>query len=359
MGWDAFGLPAEQHAMNTGTHPKVTTLQNIQTFKRQLKSLGFSYDWSRELSTTDEGYFKWTQWIFLQLYKSGLAAQSEVSVNWCPKLGTVLANEEVINGLSERGDFPVVRMPLRQWVLKITHYADKLEEDLSMIQWPEGTLSAQKQWIGRSEGASIKFAIIASESQSSGAQQPQSIEVFTTRCDTLMGVTYLILAPEHPAVASLTTAEQKNAVDTYLATITGKSDLERTAVGKDKGKTGVSLGSYATHPLTGEKVPIWIADYVLAGYGTGAVMAVPAHDERDFEFATIFNLPIKTVVMPTVTARSDAGEKSATKSEDGKGEKGEAMFCGEGVVCNSGVGFDGLTSAECRAKVCAYFSWLC
>eukprot|EP01033_Poteriospumella_lacustris_P004958 gene4958-3549_t len=265
MGWDAFGLPAEQHAINTGTHPAVTTYENIATFKRQLKSLGFSYDWSRELSTTDDHYVRWTQWIFLQLFKKGLAFQSEVSVNWCPALGTVLANEEVINGKSERGDHPVIRQPLRQWVLKITDYADKLEEGLKDMEWPEGTLSAQKQWIGRSEGASIKFSIAGVENQ--------SIEVFTTRPDTLMGVTYVVLAPEHPFVDQLTTVEQRAAVDAYRREAASKSDLERTAIGKDQGKSGVALGSFVVHPLTQERVPIWIADYVLAGYGTGAVMA--------------------------------------------------------------------------------------
>ena len=247
--------------MNTGTHPAVTTLKNIATFKRQLKSLGFSYDWSREISTTDESYFKWTQWIFLQLFKAGLATQSEVAVNWCPGLGTVLANEEVINGLSERGDFPVVRQPLRQWVLKITEYADKLEKDLDQINWPEGTLAAQKQWIGKSVGASIRFQSTTTSS---------FIEVFTTRPDTLMGVTYLVLAPEHPLVTSLTTVEQEKAVEEYQKIVAGKSDLERTSTGKDRGKTGVFTGSYAEHPITRQFVPIYIADYVLNNYGTGA-----------------------------------------------------------------------------------------
>eukprot|EP00597_Dinobryon_sp_UTEXLB2267_P004289 CAMPEP_0170069554 /NCGR_PEP_ID=MMETSP0019_2-20121128/8183_1 /TAXON_ID=98059 /ORGANISM="Dinobryon sp., Strain UTEXLB2267" /LENGTH=868 /DNA_ID=CAMNT_0010277623 /DNA_START=20 /DNA_END=2626 /DNA_ORIENTATION=- len=320
MGWDAFGLPAEQHAMNTGTHPKVTTLKNIATFKRQLKSLGFSYDWSRELSTTDEQYFKWTQWIFLQLFKSGLAAQSEVSVNWCPALGTVLANEEVINGLSERGNHPVVRQPLRQWVLKITHFADRLEQDLAGIEWPEGTLVAQKQWIGRSVGAAVQFT----------TDLHGPIEVFTTRPDTLMGVTYLVLAPEHPLVDKLCSESQREAVQEYVQAVKGKSDLERTATGKDKGKTGVFLGAYAVHPISGDRVPVWTADYVLAGYGTGAVMAVPAHDERDFEFAQIYDLPIKQVV-----AAANSGEVTLPYAE-------------EGVVCNSGVDFDTLSSSDAR-----------
>mmetsp|Transcript_50528 Transcript_50528/g.93443 ORF Transcript_50528/g.93443 Transcript_50528/m.93443 type:complete len:940 (-) Transcript_50528:52-2871(-) len=287
MGWDAFGLPAEQHAINTGTHPSKTTYENIANFKRQLKSLGFSYDWSRELATTDDDYVRWTQWIFLQLVKKGLAAQSEVNVNWCPALGTVLANEEIIDGLSERGNHPVKRMPLRQWVLKITEYADRLQEDLQGLDWPEGTLKEQNDWIGKSTGASIKFEVEG---------QDEQIEVFTTRPDTLFGVSYVVLAPENPLVSKFTTADQKASVDAYLEKVAGKSDLERTSTGKDRGKTGVPTGSFAVHPLTGDKLPVWVADYVLASYGTGAVMAVPAHDERDFAFADKFGLPIKRVV---------------------------------------------------------------
>lgn len=321
MGWDAFGLPAEQHAINTGTHPSVTTYKNINTFKRQLKSLGFSYDWSRELSTTDDDYVRWTQWIFLQLFKSNLASQSEVSVNWCPALGTVLANEEIIDGLSERGNHPVVRLPLRQWVLKITQYADKLEEGLVDMDWPEGTLSAQKQWIGRSTGASIKFV---SELSSSDV-----LEVFTTRPDTIMGVSYVVLAPEHALVSKLITSAQQAEVAAYLAQITGKSDLERTSTGKDKGKTGVFTGSYCIHPLSGVKIPIWIADYVLAGYGTGIVMAVPAHDERDFAFAQKFNLPITRVL----------------NAKDGADN--ELPMCEPGIICNSSADMDGQTTDAC------------
>jgi leucyl-tRNA synthetase len=328
MGWDAFGLPAEQFAMKTGTHPAVTTYKNIATFKRQLKSLGFSYDWTRELSTTDEDYYKWTQWLFLQLYKAGLAAQSEVSVNWCPMLGTTLANEEIINGLSERGDHPVVRKPLRQWVFKITQYADKLEEDLKLCNWPEGTLTAQKGWIGRSVGASITFNL---------AGLSDTVSVFTTRPDTVMGVTYVVLAPEHPLVEGLTTTGQQEEVAAYKAKVASKSDMERTAIGKDKGKTGVFLGSYAIHPITGENVPVWIADYVLAGYGTGAVMAVPAHDERDFEFATIFDLPIKAVVKASSEAETPTSVTAA--------------MTGEGVTCNSGDDLDGLSTTSSMAKV--------
>ena len=321
MGWDAFGLPAEQHAINTGTHPSVTTYQNIATFKRQLKSLGFSYDWTRELSTTDDDYVRWTQWIFLKLFKANLAMQSEVSVNWCPALGTVLANEEVIDGLSERGNHPVVRQPLRQWVLKITEYADKLEAGLDDMQWPEGTLSAQRQWIGRSVGASIQFKVESST---------QIIEVFTTRADTLMGVSYVVLAPENPMVAELTSPDNRKAVEGYLKEVASKSDMERTSTGTDRGKTGVPLGSHAIHPITGAKVPIWIADYVLAGYGTGAVMAVPAHDVRDYDFAKKFDLPIQRVI----------------KSLNGKGAEEELPMLETGVLCNSGKDLDGLSSDD-------------
>ena len=323
MGWDAFGLPAEQHAINTGTHPAVTTYQNIATFKRQLKSLGFSYDWSRELSTTDDDYVRWTQWIFLQLYKAGLAEQSEVSVNWCPALGTVLSNEEVIDGLSERGNHPVIRQPLRQWVFKITKYADKLEAGLEGMDWPEGTLVAQKRWIGRSSGASIKFKIEGSDKE---------VEVFTTRADTLMGVTYVVLAPELDLVKQITTPDHAAAVNEYVQRTASKSDLERTSTGKDRGKTGVPLGAVAIHPLSGERIPVWAADYVLAGYGTGAVMAVPAHDERDFEFAAVHGLQVKQVVFA-----ADGSEVSLP-------------FTQEGVLRNSG-SFDGLSSTDARKTV--------
>ena len=329
MGWDSFGLPAEQHAINTGTHPAVTTYENIATFKRQLKSLGFSYDWSRELATTDDEYVRWTQWIFLQLFNKDLAMQSEVSVNWCPELGTVLANEEIIDGLSERGGFPVVRQPLRQWILKITEYADKLEEGLADMQWPEGTLSAQKQWIGRSVGASIEFEVEGSIDKD---QDKKKIEVFTTRPDTIMGVTYVVVAPESPLVKGITSAEKEAAVRDYISKVAGKSDMERTATGKDKGKTGVFTGTYAVHPITGDKVPIWIADFVLASYGTGCVMCVPAHDERDFEFANKFGLQVKQVI------RKESGETVLPYIE-------------EGAVCNSGEALDGLSVAKAKAAV--------
>ncbi|WP_445612926.1 leucine--tRNA ligase [Geobacillus sp. YF-1] len=285
MGWDAFGLPAEQYALDTGNDPAEFTQKNIDNFRRQIKSLGFSYDWDREINTTDPNYYKWTQWIFLKLYEKGLAYMDEVPVNWCPALGTVLANEEVINGRSERGGHPVIRKPMRQWMLKITAYADRLLEDLEELDWPESIKEMQRNWIGRSEGAEIEFAVDGHD---------ETFTVFTTRPDTLFGVTYTVLAPEHPLVEKITTPEQKPAVAAYLKEVQSKSDLERTDLAKEK--TGVFTGAYAIHPVTGARLPIWIADYVLMGYGTGAIMAVPAHDERDYEFAKTFDLPIKEVV---------------------------------------------------------------
>ncbi|MBX9994869.1 MULTISPECIES: leucine--tRNA ligase [Priestia] len=285
MGWDAFGLPAEQYALDTGNDPAEFTELNINNFRRQIKSLGFSYDWEREINTTDPNYYKWTQWIFLQLYKNGLAYVDEVAVNWCPALGTVLANEEVIDGKSERGGHPVERRPMKQWMLKITAYADRLLEDLDELDWPESIKEMQRNWIGRSEGAHVHFTIDGYE---------DTFTVFTTRPDTLFGATYAVLAPEHPFVEKITTAEQKEAVEAYLDQIKSKSDLERTDLAKDK--TGVFTGAYAINPVNGERMPIWIADYVLMSYGTGAIMAVPAHDERDYEFAVKFELPIKEVV---------------------------------------------------------------
>jgi leucyl-tRNA synthetase len=285
MGWDAFGLPAEQYALDTGNHPAEFTQKNIDTFRRQIKSLGFSYDWDREINTTDPEYYKWTQWIFLKLHEMGLAYVDEVAVNWCPALGTVLANEEVIDGKSERGGHPVERRPMRQWVLKITEYADRLLEDLDEVDWPESIKEMQRNWIGRSEGAEVTFQI---------DNHKETFTVFTTRPDTLFGATYAVLAPEHALVETITIAEQKSAVEAYLEKIKSKSDLERTDLAKEK--TGVFTGAYAINPANGEKMPIWIADYVLVSYGTGSIMAVPAHDERDYEFAKTFNLPIKEVV---------------------------------------------------------------
>ncbi|QPA30423.1 leucine--tRNA ligase [Thermaerobacillus caldiproteolyticus] len=285
MGWDAFGLPAEQYALDTGNDPAEFTEKNINNFRRQIKALGFSYDWDREVNTTDPNYYKWTQWIFLKLYEKGLAYMDEVPVNWCPALGTVLANEEVIDGKSERGGHPVIRKPMKQWMLRITAYADRLLEDLEELDWPESIKEMQRNWIGRSEGAHIHFEVDGHN---------ETFTVFTTRPDTLFGATYTVLAPEHPLVEKITTPEQKAAVEAYLDQIKSKSDLERTDLAKEK--TGVFTGAYAINPVNGEKLPIWIADYVLMSYGTGAIMAVPAHDERDYEFAKKFNLPIKEVV---------------------------------------------------------------
>lgn len=323
MGWDAFGLPAEQYALDTGNDPAQFTEQNINNFRRQIKALGFSYDWDREINTTDPDYYKWTQWIFLQLYKKGLAYVDEVPVNWCPALGTVLANEEVIDGKSERGGHPVERRPMRQWMLKITAYADRLIEDLEELDWPESIKDMQRNWIGRSEGAEVTFGIDGHD---------ETFTVFTTRPDTLFGATYAVLAPEHPFVEKITTAEQKEAVAAYIDQVKSKSDLERTDLAKDK--TGVFTGAYAINPVNGEKMPIWIADYVLITYGTGAIMAVPAHDERDYEFARKFELNIQEVVSG--------------------GNVAEEAYTGDGVHVNSGF-LDGLNKEDGIAKM---IDWL-
>ncbi|GAK10228.1 leucine--tRNA ligase [Geomicrobium sp. JCM 19038] len=283
MGWDAFGLPAEQYALDTNQHPNTFTQKNINTFKRQIQELGFSYDWDREISTTDPDYYKWTQWIFIQLYKKGLAYVDEVAVNWCPALGTVLANEEVIDGVSERGGHPVERRPMKQWMLKITEYADRLLDDLDELDWPESIKDMQRNWIGKSAGAEVRFQI-----------DEHNVDVFTTRPDTLFGATYMVLAPEHRLVDLITTDDARESVEAYRKKVSTKSDLERTDLAKEK--TGAFTGAYATNPVNGEQVPVWIADYVLISYGTGAVMAVPAHDERDYEFAKTFDLPIRAVV---------------------------------------------------------------
>ncbi len=286
MGWDAFGLPAEQYAMKTGNNPRDFTAKNIQNFKRQIQSLGFSYDWSREVNTTDPAYYKWTQWIFEQLYKKGLAYEKETLVNWAPDLmgGTVVANEEVVDGKTERGGFPVYRKPMKQWILKITAYADRLVDDLDLVDWPDSIKEMQKNWIGRSVGASVFFNVEDSEKQ---------IEVFTTRLDTLFGATYLVISPEHDLVDQITTPESKAAVEEYKKAVATKSDLERTDLNKDK--TGVFTGAYSVNPVNGKKIPVWISDYVLASYGTGAVMAVPAHDGRDYEFAKKFKIDMVPV----------------------------------------------------------------
>ena len=319
MGWDAFGLPAEQYALDTGNDPRDFTKTNIDTFRRQIKELGFSYDWDREVNTTDPNYYKWTQWIFKKLYEKGLAYVDEVPVNWCPALGTVLSNEEVIDGKSERGGHPVERRPMRQWVLKITDYAEKLLADLDILDWPESLKAMQRNWIGKSVGAEIDFKIEGTD---------KVFTVFTTRADTVFGVSYCVLAPEHKLVEEIVTEGQRAAVEEYLDIVKRKSDLERTDLNKDK--TGVFTGAYAINPVNGEKVELWIADYVLASYGTGAVMAVPAHDERDYEFATKFNLPIKAVIE----------------------ENGEVVvpFFGDGKHINSDF-INGLNNEEAIAKV--------
>ena len=319
MGWDAFGLPAEQYALDTGNDPRDFTKTNIDTFRRQIKELGFSYDWDREVNTTDPNYYKWTQWIFKKLYEKGLAYVDEVPVNWCPALGTVLSNEEVIDGKSERGGHPVERRPMRQWVLKITDYAEKLLADLDILDWPESLKAMQRNWIGKSVGAEIDFKIEGTD---------KAFTVFTTRADTVFGVSYCVLAPEHKLVEEIVTEGQRAAVEEYLDIVKRKSDLERTDLNKDK--TGVFTGAYAINPVNGEKVELWIADYVLASYGTGAVMAVPAHDERDYEFATKFNLPIKAVI-------EDNGEVVVP-------------FYGDGKHINSDF-INGLNNEEAIAKV--------
>jgi len=305
MGWDAYGLPAEQHAIKTGTHPRETTLANIGTFRRQLKMLGFSYDWSREVDTTDPKYVRWTQWIFLQLYKKGLAfQQSDMPVNWCPELGTVLANDEVTaDGKSEVGGFPVEKLKIRQWSFKITQYADRLLAALKTLDWPESTIAKQTDWIGRSEGALVKFQA-----------EDHVIEVFTTRIDTLFGATYVVLAPEHKLVSSLTAPSQKAEVDAYVASTSKKNDIDRSDVTREK--TGVALGTFAINPINGAQVPIWIGDYVIGTYGTGAVMAVPAHDERDHAFAKKYGLPIIQVITPNDGHAIDVQKEAFT--EDGK-----------------------------------------
>ncbi|MFN0052102.1 MAG: leucine--tRNA ligase [Planctomycetales bacterium] len=413
MGWDAFGLPAEQHAIRTGTHPRETTYKNIATFRRQLKSLGFSYDWSREVATTDPEYFRWTQWIFLQLFdtwydeqaewtdaqrkpRSGqgrpiaelpipdevraqgdeavrryqdrrrLAYQQEAPVNWCPALGTVLANEEVIDGKSERGGHPVVRIPLRQWMLRITAYAERLLDDLDQVQWPESIKALQRNWIGKSDGAEVDFwigtddddidpetaaALFEDWKQSRAEEEfpetpgPEVIRIYTTRPDTLFGATYLVLAPEHPYVDRLTTVEQVDAIDDYRRQAALKSDLDRTDLAKTK--SGVFTGSYAINPVNAEAIPVWIADYVLASYGTGAIMAVPAHDLRDWEFAVKFDLPILSVVEPP--ADYVPSKEEALLSRRVRGES-ECPFAGEGRGINSGA-YNGLYTAQFKRQL--------
>ena len=322
MGWDAFGLPAEQYALKTGTHPAVTTAANVANFKRQIKELGFSYDWTREVNTTDPGYYRWTQWIFLKLYEKGLAYISNAPVNWCPALGTVLSNEEVIDGKSERGGHPVIRKPMRQWMLRITEYADRLLEDLELVDWPDSTKRMQQEWIGRSFGAEVDFKLVDHEG---------AISVFTTRPDTLFGATYMVLAPEHDLVSKITTADQQAEVAAYVEGARRKSERDRMADSKEK--TGVFTGAYATNPVNGEAIPVWISDYVLISYGTGAIMAVPGHDSRDWAFATRFALPIVEVVSG--------------------GDVTEAAYEGDGPMVNSGL-LDGMAVAESKATIIAW-----
>ncbi|XP_020593870.1 leucine--tRNA ligase, chloroplastic/mitochondrial isoform X2 [Phalaenopsis equestris] len=333
MGWDAFGLPAEQYAIETGTHPKVTTMHNIRRFRSQLKSLGFSYDWDREISTAEPEYYKWTQWIFLQLLKKGLAYQAEVPVNWCPILGTVLANEEVVNGVSERGGHPVIRKPMRQWMLKITTYADRLLEDLEELEWPESIKEMQRNWIGRSEGAELEFNILDSDGRELGVK----LSAYTTRPDTIFGVTYLVAAPEYSLLYSIVSKEQLKYVEKYCELAARKSELERTDLQKEK--TGVFSGSYAKNPATGAVIPVWIADYVLGSYGTGAIMAVPAHDFRDHEFALKYHISIIKVLNPF--------EASNVLDEP---------YTGDGFAINSsnqmsGLDINGLSCKEAASKV--------
>lgn len=319
MGWDAFGLPAEQYALDTGNDPAEFTKKNIETFRRQINSLGFSYDWNREINTTDPEYYKWTQWIFTKLYEKGLAYEAEVAVNWVPELGTVISNEEVIDGKSERGGYDVVRRPMRQWMLKITAYADRLLEDLELVDWPESIKDMQRNWIGRSEGANVTFKVAGTE---------ESFTVFTTRPDTLFGATYTVLAPELELVKKITTPEQTAAVEAYIEETSKKSDLNRTDLAKEK--TGVFTGAYAINPVNGQEIPIWIGDYVLASYGTGAIMAVPAHDERDYEFAKTFGIDILPVI---------AGVDITTEA-----------YTGDGPHINSDF-LNGLNKAEAIAKM--------
>jgi leucyl-tRNA synthetase len=360
FGWDAFGLPAEQHAIQTGTNPKDTTQKNIDNMRRQTKSLGFSYDWQREIATIDPKYYKWTQWIFLKLFNSyfdetkqkaksieqlpipeglnendrqkfidenRLAYEAEVAVNWCPALGTVLANEEVVGGVSERGGHAVIRKPMRQWMLRITKYAERLLDDLAEVDWPESIKKLQKDWIGKSIGADVDFKVDGFN---------ESIRVFTTRPDTLFGATYMVMAPEHPLVDKIAKEERKEAIQKYRQEAARKSDLDRTDLAKEK--TGEPIGAYAINPVNNEKIPIWISDYVLISYGTGAIMAVPAHDERDFEFATKFDLPIIPVVEPP---DSEQAELVA---------QGKLCFIGDGRAINSGR-FDGLSTPEFKEQI--------
>ena len=341
MGWDAFGLPAEQYAVETGTHPAVTTEKNIDKFREQIRALGFSYDWDREINTTDPEYFKWTQWIFLQLFRKNLAYIDEVAVNWCPALGTVLANEEVIDGRSERGNHPVFRRPMKQWMLKITEYAERLLNDLDDLDWPEGIKEMQRNWIGKSTGAEVEFGVV---------DHDDIITVYTTRPDTLFGATYMVLAPEHPLVDRITAPAQRSAVKAYQEQAALKSDLDRTELATEK--TGAFTGAYAINPVNGAALPIWIADYVLSSYGTGAIMAVPAHDTRDFEFARTFDLPVKCIIEP------DPAAAAAENVDVAAVLAGKACWTGNGKLINSanaeGLTLNGLEVADSKALATAW-----
>lgn len=340
MGWDAFGLPAEQHAIETGEHPADLTYRNIENYKKQLQKLGMSYDWEREIYTCDPNYYKWTQWIFKILFERGLAYQSEIAVNWCPTLKTVLANEEIVDGKSERGGHPVYRVPMRQWMLKITSYADRLLDDLDALDWPESIKEIQRNWIGRSTGARIRFNIQKGQPQTAASLQDiEPIEVFTTRPDTLFGATYMVLAPEHPLVAKITTPAQKAKVEAFQQASSKKSDLDRTELNKDK--SGEFTGAFAVHPVTGAPTPVWISDYVLMTYGTGAIMAVPGHDERDHEFAKKYDLPIIQVVAPE--SEADAAKVNVQRE----------AFSGDGVLVNSDF-LNGLSVAQAKEKMIAF-----
>lgn len=348
MGWDSFGLPAEQYAVRTGTHPSITTQKNIETFRRQLKAMGFSYDWDREFATSDPSYYKWTQWIFTVLFKKGLAYEAEMMVNYCPALGTVLANEEVENGKSKEGGHPVERRPLRQWILKITAYAERLIEDLDLVDWPESLKKLQINWIGKSEGAEIDFKLKGIN---------ESLRVFTTRPDTLFGATYMVLAPEHPIVEKITTPDQLENVQDYQKKASAKSDLDRTDLSKEK--TGVFTGSYAINPATGKEIPVWISDYVLMGYGTGAIMAVPAHDERDFEFAQFFQLPIIPVYEPDLTAEPELVPEGIEPSVILKQVlEGKKCWPGEGTCMHSENGEISLNGLKMSAAKTVISQWL-
>lgn len=349
MGWDSFGLPAEQYAIRTGTHPSVSTSSNIDNFRKQLQSLGFSYDWDREIATSDASYYKWTQWIFTKLFERGLAYESEMLVNYCPALGTVLANEEVDNGRTKEGGHPVERRPLRQWVLKITDYAERLIDDLKLVDWPESLKKLQINWIGKSEGTLVDFPLKSTLG---------SIQVFTTRPDTLFGVTYMVLSPEHPLVDVIAIEDQKSIIEAYRKQAAAKSDLDRTELNKEK--TGVFTGAFAVNPVTGKEIPVWVADYVLMGYGTGAVMAVPAHDERDFAFATKFKLPVKCVYEPDFKAHPElVPEGIELESLRQEIFAGARFWPGDGVAVNSEnneISLNGLRIKESASKVSAWLA---